>query len=471
MENGRKIFDQPKVSNHQQEGQPAMYTQLSAPINVQWELTSLCNHKCVHCYNFWRDAGKHKLLPIAKTKVSSGEFVANELISNKVFHVTLTGGEPLIVINKYRGALEMLRDAGIQLGINSNLALLTTQNAKLLRELGVGSILTSLMASEECLNDKLAGKTGAFKKTIEGIHLAVKSGFRVAVNTVATLKNIHDIRNIANLVANLGAKAFCATKATKPLSCDDFSEYHLAHEDLNKMFSELLWVRDNLGLDVDSLEHYPGCAFFSTETHSVFGSRNCSAGKTGCTIGHDGDIRPCSHAHMNYGNIVDGLKKAWYAMSEWRDGSIVPEHCKKECAAFPKRCSGGCRIEAYNSAGKIDSMDPFCRGVQCAVAPLPRKENIDNLAIKIDDIITPCRNLRLRNESFGYIAYRSSKYWMAVDATMGKLLTSVRNNGGFTGKDLANAYNVSESRALYTLRLLILKKLVNVAQIPIAIDN
>jgi len=437
-----------------------MYTQLSAPINVQWELTSLCNHKCVHCYNFWRDNGSCKPAPTAIARVFSGEFVASELIANKVFHVTLTGGEPLIVINKYRGALEMLRDAGIQIGMNSNLGLLTERNVALLRELGIGSILTSLMASEESLNDKLAGNVGAFKRTIEGICLAVKSGFRVAINTVVTKKNLHDIRNIADLVANLGAKSFCATKATKPLLCDDFSQYHLDHEELNKMFIDLLWAKDSLGLDIDSLEHYPGCTFFSTETRSAFGSRNCSAGKTGCSIGYDGGIRPCSHAHMNYGNIADGLSVAWRAMSEWRDGSLVPDHCKKECKDFPMRCSGGCRIEAYNSTGKINSPDPFCGNIQRMVASTPRSERVDNGSLKADDVVIPYRNLRLRDEPFGYIAYRSPKYWMAVDAIMGKILDSAHSRGGFTSRDLVTAYNVSESRALYTLRLLVTKKLV-----------
>jgi radical SAM protein with 4Fe4S-binding SPASM domain len=242
--------------------------------------------------------------------------------------------------------------------------------------------------------------------------------------------------------------------------CNDFSQYHLDDEGLNRMFLDLLWAKKNLGLNIDSLEHYPACAFFSAENRGAFGPRNCSAGKTGCTIGHDGGIRPCSHAHMSYGNIADGLGNAWRAMSEWRDGSVVPDRCKKECKEFPMRCSGGCRIEAYNSTGKINSPDPFCKGAECPVVPMPRSESLNDATFEADDLVVPCRNLRLRDESFGHIAYRSSKYWMAVDATMGKLLARAGSNNGFTARDLAAAYNVPESRALHTVRLLAAKKLV-----------
>ncbi len=31
-----------------------MYHELKSPVTVQLEITSKCNHRCVHCYNYWR---------------------------------------------------------------------------------------------------------------------------------------------------------------------------------------------------------------------------------------------------------------------------------------------------------------------------------------------------------------------------------------------------------------------------------
>jgi MoaA/NifB/PqqE/SkfB family radical SAM enzyme len=30
-----------------------LYKTLSAPIDVQLELTEACNNRCLHCYNYW----------------------------------------------------------------------------------------------------------------------------------------------------------------------------------------------------------------------------------------------------------------------------------------------------------------------------------------------------------------------------------------------------------------------------------
>jgi MoaA/NifB/PqqE/SkfB family radical SAM enzyme len=35
-----------------------MYKELKSPVAVQLELTTACNHKCIHCYNHWRNASE-----------------------------------------------------------------------------------------------------------------------------------------------------------------------------------------------------------------------------------------------------------------------------------------------------------------------------------------------------------------------------------------------------------------------------
>ena len=63
----------------------------SAPTTVNLELTELCNVKCRHCYNPWRDE--------TMGEISLSEIKLNLLIKKlsdaKVFHVILTGGEPM----------------------------------------------------------------------------------------------------------------------------------------------------------------------------------------------------------------------------------------------------------------------------------------------------------------------------------------------------------------------------------------
>lgn len=435
-----------------------MFIKLSAPISVQWELTPWCTHRCVHCYNYWRNDTNALLLP-DEPRVFSPKQIAEELIAHKIFHITLTGGEPLAVIRRYAPAVTLLRDAGITLSINSNLALLDPERLNLLRQLKIRSVLTSLMAADESLNDELAGHRGAFRKTLKGIKSTIAAGLQVSINMVVTKKNAAQVRTVGALAKQIGAMAFCATKATKPPACVDFSPYAIDHLGLKQMFADLLWVRDTLGLSVDSLEHYPACAFPSEEARNAFGGRNCSAGKSGCTIGFDGNIRPCSHAHVTYGKIADGFSSAWDAMDEWRQAKLVPEGCKTECPEYPHRCGGGCRMEAFSHTGNLAAEDPFC----ARRSPIPHKSSaIDGIHLEANGRCVPSSHLVFRAETFGFIAYRSPKNWLAIDDILYHFLCESRDRGGFTAADLAHAYGVPEPRALPTLRLLVSKKMVNV---------
>lgn len=81
-----------------------MFTTLSAPIGVQWEVTPVCNHNCKHCYNYWRDVQP-------TSSLTSNYFtlypkIVSEILSNKVFSVIITGGR---TISCYKGAKRLYK--------------------------------------------------------------------------------------------------------------------------------------------------------------------------------------------------------------------------------------------------------------------------------------------------------------------------------------------------------------------------
>lgn len=434
-----------------------MFKTLSAPISVQWELTPWCNHRCVHCYNYWRnETGDTQKQPENAQHITKS--AADELVANKVFHVTLTGGEPLAALKASFSQIVQIRDAGIDLSINSNLALLSDEILDMLLRLGIRSVLTSLMASEAKLNDELAGHAGAYSKTINGIERAVNAGLKVIINTVVTKRNAMHVKMLGMLAKQVGATTFCATKASKPNACRDFSDFHLSKEELERMFDDLLWVRDNGDIQIDSLEHYPACAFPNSEARTAFSSRNCSAGKSGCTIGFDGQIRPCSHAHIQYGSILNGLGKGWQAMEDWRCGTFVPTFCKLSCPEYPLRCGGGCRIEACSSAGSLGAADPFFREERL---PYPKTNAASSQVLKDNAYYVASSKLRFRQESFGYIVYRDSRHWFAIDEILYGFLCRGSTPRPFSAADLATAYGVDKKTSDQTLRLLVSKKMVN----------
>ena len=107
----------------------------SAPTTVNLELTELCNVKCRHCYNPWRDE--------TMGEISLSEIKLNLLIKKlseaKVFHVILTGGEPMSNFDVLVKAITRLTENNISVSCNSNLILADDKKASeniMLKRLG-----------------------------------------------------------------------------------------------------------------------------------------------------------------------------------------------------------------------------------------------------------------------------------------------------------------------------------------------
>lgn len=412
---------------------------LSAPIYVQWEVTPYCNHNCIHCYNHWRDSNYS-----FNSKLSKNFYLktVSELILNNVFSVTVTGGEPLLVIDNILPFLNQLNLAGIRISINSNLSLITEDTILKLKEVGVSSILASFPSGNSETNDYITQKKGSFKLITKGIELVLKHNINLTVNMVVTKLNISDIYLTAQYIKKLGVKNFSATKATVPGNCNDFSQYALNLQEFHFLLSELIRVKEDFKLNVDSLEFYPTCGFENQKTKDAFGlKRSCSAGKTNCTIGFDGQIRPCSHAFQNYGNINDGLFKAWESMDEWRQDNWIPEKCKS--CRLKERCGGGCKIEALKVNGSLNQPDPYCDFSKLPI-PLTIHPEIPDISHILSFIFN--KNIKFREETFGAILYVGPNNWIPIDNKLYQF-AKLNNKREFNLEELSDWMNVPNKQA------------------------
>jgi radical SAM protein with 4Fe4S-binding SPASM domain len=406
---------------------------LSAPVIMQWELTSYCNERCIHCYNYWRaDSSRGKLLVTPET-LKVYDRASSEIIKNKVFNVTITGGEPLAVLKWSYPYLQRLTENHVGMSFNTNLTMLTKERAHLLKTLGVKSILTSLISANPQLNDQLANRPNTHRDVSRGIELALSEGFWVGVNMVVTKKNLHDIYATAEYVKGLGVKAFSATKASTPTNSHGFEEYALSPQELRTMIQELLRVRDNLNLDTDSLEFYPMCLFDAQQDRDFTANHLCNAGKTGCTIGFDGSVRPCSHASQIYGSIQDeeGLKKAWINLQPWRTEEYIPNECSG--CFFKTQCRGGCRSEAFVVNGSLNAPDPYCNYNHVVLPKTTDKKVAVDPSVKFR--FKP--GIKIREENFGGILFASPAKWTSVTKELYNFF-KIKNGEEFYLDELSN---------------------------------
>jgi|GEM_PF-390889 len=423
-----------------------LFRRLSGPLTVQWELTSWCNQSCFHCYNYWR---RDELSATSGLDSAGSAKCADEIIKNNVFSVTLTGGEPLYNLDQSVPALEALRDKGIGIDINTNLAFFDKAVAAKLKSLGVRSILTSLMTSNPELNDRLSGRKGTFERVTKGIDLALKEGFHVGVSMVVTKDNLSDIYETAEYVTKLGATTFAATKACAPVNASGFYPHCLSTSEFNTMLNVLLTIGKELNIQAETLVAPPLCVLDTPELAEKFGHKSCAAGKISCTIGYNGLIRSCSQGNSSYGSILDeGLNPAWHRMQEWRTDKFVPSICK-ECSVADI-CIGGCRAEAMAINGRLDSPNPYADPY--SVLKVKDTNPGENKAV-VDKRYFFNSNIKQRPEDFGGILFISSARWLPVDHLMLRFINLYQGKT-FSSSDLSKELNYDIADIMSTVNLL-----------------
>ena len=136
---------------------------IDAPTGVNIELTEICNVKCKHCYNPWRDEsmGMHKLNVLKIKKI------IKHLREIGVFHVILSGGEPMSNFEILKEAMSILNDQKMTFSMNTNLILANDNNMSELRELGLEHCLTSIPSIDPDENDEIMQSKGSLKKLLE----------------------------------------------------------------------------------------------------------------------------------------------------------------------------------------------------------------------------------------------------------------------------------------------------------------
>ena len=409
-----------------------MYKTLSGPLVVQVEVSANCTNRCFHCYNFWRQ--DNNLTHIDSLSMDAIDRVIDQLVSQRVFHVVFTGGEPLL--NKrvlFRG-IKRAYEENITVGINSNLIPLTYEDAKRFKELRVVNILTSLMGPSSESHDEIAQLKGSIEKTIRGIRLLQKVEIPTMVNMVVSQKNKHLLRETALFVKALGIKHFSSTRAGCPGNCSDFSEMSLNLKDFRDYLAELYVIGVEEKMSVGVLESYPLCAIKEIKRYKSFIGRRCSAGVTTLTIASNDDIRPCSHLDVVYGNIFnEDIDVVWSRMKEWRDGSLLPSECRS-CKVLAW-CGGGCRMEAKMRCGSLAASDPYAvqQDAEYAASELAKIKRKNSFSLPLIFRLNP--KARWRTESFGAVVFVGQRFQCYLNAAATKLLQGLRVEQSYQASD------------------------------------
>jgi radical SAM protein with 4Fe4S-binding SPASM domain len=430
-----------------------MFRELSAPIAVQWETTSACPKKCFYCANHWRHSTS---LPpqTANTDLTIAARVVDEVLSAKVFSVTITGGEPLLVLEHLAPELRRLAAAGVVLSLNSTLAGLTQELACLIKDLGIRNALVSIPSHDPSTDALITNTPTSWKRTAAGVALANQTGLRIEANMVVCRYNIHQIYETAKYAKQLGIQYFAATKMSHPSTDACLIDSMLSPTEFQHMAAQLKRVKDELGLAVDTVQAYGFCTLDDTAIRGEIPAFNktCSAGKTFCMVSPTGEVRPCPLVSDSYGNVhtSGGLLAAWRAMKTWRDDSLLPSECRG--CRHKSTCAGGCKADAKHSRSGYGHLDPYCNPDR-----IPAMPNTKRPAHEMPLLYTVNPGAKSRPEAFGGLLYVRGSQWCALDA---RLYAMLQEPAAVYSRDVfASRLGISPTQANDTMHFLASKNI------------
>lgn len=385
---------------------------LQYPPSIDWEVTSSCNHACIHCYNYWRQQAELEQYEKPKNE-SFFTKIAEKIVESKPVSVQITGGEPLIVWDKIKTAIILLLDNDINVSINTNATYVTDESAEFLAKHKISAFI-SLPCVDEKIFDKIAGKAGAQNRAIIGIQKLIRHHVDVSLNMVVTKKNFPYVFETAKFAKEkFGVRYFSATKASFPQNADgNFKDQLLSCDEFNQMLDSLIRVKKELGMRIDSAWVYSLCGMKGTEHTEEFGmKRRCGCGRYNFVVDATGAIKACGCDTESFGNILaDPFEKAIAKMEKWQNGILLATVCKT-CKLL-KYCGGGCRSDSMSMYGNYEKPD--------STANVENRKNIfveDTCEFLPENAIYKLNpNVKQVEESFGIrLSYKTNYAYLTTE--------------------------------------------------------
>ena len=422
---------------------------LKYPPNVQWEVTSECNHNCIHCYNYWRNDNEKKR---DMTKFLSKEEylqIAEKLVQQKPVSVVITGGEPLLVFDRIKDSMDVLLNNGIFVSINTNAALLNKEKIPYLKSRGIG-LFVSFPCIEENIFETITSTKDSYKRVISALDMAYSNNIHFGINVVASNLNLEYVKDTAEFIKNrYNLSTISITRVGKPSNSDEsFNKFLLKKEEIAELQEMSVWVNKNMSMDVTTSCPYTACSIYSKEAFELFGyTKICTAGKTSYAIDVDGNVKACPRDSHLYGNIlVEDFPSIWNNMCSWRNGDYIPDDCKK-CASLNK-CLGGCRVDALPFTGKLNCMDTAADTANIPVKYTTKSKQI--LAYNMEDAFKVSEKVRFVEDEVGYRVSSSRKYLYITQ----ELFSFLSENKDFTMQKLSTGFGEPYDVIIHVINML-----------------
>jgi mycofactocin radical SAM maturase len=320
---------------------------LSAPVNLTWEITHLCNLKCVHCLSASSVASPDELT------FDECKAIVDQLATLKVFEINFGGGEPLLK-DFFLPLLSYIHEKGIVTCISTNGTVLTDEAVAFFAASPLVNVQVSLDGATPAVNDRIRGR-GSYRQIIQGLKKLSGQGFPLSINTVVTSRNFRQLPQLKEMAAAYGASLRVSRFRPSGRARQSWEALKLDPSQLSELAA---WLGDDPSI-------LTGDSFFSIsqDGRRKLGLDMCGAAKMTCCIDPAGNVFPC--AFLQEKRFLAGNLRKKTFKDIWDNSPVLkyfrelePASCR-HCPRFEK-CRGGCPAVAYFVSNDLNSADPEC---------------------------------------------------------------------------------------------------------------
>jgi mycofactocin radical SAM maturase len=321
---------------------------LSAPVNLTWEITHLCNLSCIHCLS---SSGRETAGELGLEECIS---IVDQLAALKVFEINFGGGEPLLK-DYFLTLLNYIHEKGMVTCISTNGTVLNDEAVACFTGNPLVNIQVSLDGATAEVNDRIRGQ-GTFQRILKGIERLANRDISLSISTVVTSVNFPQLGQLKELAGSFGARLRVSRFRPSGRAKATWEELRLDSRQLQELSD---WLDNDTSI-------LTGDSFFSIsgeENRRELGLNMCGACKMTCCIDPCGLVYPCAFLQEDEfcaGNLRDtSFQDIWDSSPVFQYfRGLEPASCQK-CPRY-NMCHGGCPAIAYFVNKDLNQPDPEC---------------------------------------------------------------------------------------------------------------
>lgn len=315
--------------------------------SLQFELSSRCNERCIHCYIPNEKKNRGFDMPTAKVKSLLDEFAAMGGI-----HVTLSGGEAFL----HKDIIEIARycrEKDLKISILSNLIALTDEQIEALRGLNISLIQVSLYSMDPEKHDFITTVKGSYEKTVASIEKLVAADIPIQISCPIMKANREGYGEVLDYAAKLKVKAQTdyIMMARADLDTENLAN-RLSLEETEVLLRDL--IEHDIRYREETLQQLPVSDEIKYNREAYMKQPVCGVGYDNCCVTANGDVYPCA-GWQDYvlGNVYkQSLKEIWESSERVKNLRKITQASFPQCVDCEARdyCAR-CLVRNYNESG------------------------------------------------------------------------------------------------------------------------